>query len=237
MRFIAVYLLFDCLSIVFSSALRGAGDTVYVMYVVLICAPLLPLFCYVGIRYYDLGVIWCWVVLTASVFAYCGCFTARFFGGQWERMRVTTLAGISSNMATVSGTDFVGGVCGANLGTITACYNTGTVEGGSFVGGVCGWNDDTITACYFLDRGIGGVGLISGGTPQTTPFGDGSTPGTGWPADGAGADPWDVDTSGDGSGGYWKDLGEWNGDLGAIGTSTAGITGGASTFPKLWWEQ
>ncbi len=88
MRFIAFYLLFDCLSIVFSSALRGAGDTVFIMLVVLISAPLLPLCCFVGIRYFDLGVIWCWIALTGSVFAYCGCFTPRYFGGKWESMRV-----------------------------------------------------------------------------------------------------------------------------------------------------
>ncbi len=88
MRFIAVYLLFDCLSIVFSSALRGAGDTVFIMYVVLIFAPLLPLGCFIGIECFKLGVIWCWVALTLSVFGYCGCFTPRYFGKKWESMRV-----------------------------------------------------------------------------------------------------------------------------------------------------
>ena len=54
------------------------------------------------------------------------------------------------NTGTVSGTLYnVGGVCGRNYGTITGCYNTGTISGNQYVGGVCGYNDDgTITGCY-----------------------------------------------------------------------------------------
>lgn len=88
LRFIAVYLFFDCVSIIFSSALRGAGDTIYVMKVVLAFAPLLPLLCFLGIQFWGLGVIWCWTVLTLSVIAYCVGFTFRFLGGKWEKMRV-----------------------------------------------------------------------------------------------------------------------------------------------------
>ncbi len=35
-----------------------------------------------------LPMIWCWVALTLSVFAYFGAFTVRYFGGKWESMRV-----------------------------------------------------------------------------------------------------------------------------------------------------
>ncbi|MGN0442592.1 MAG: GLUG motif-containing protein [Acutalibacteraceae bacterium] len=52
------------------------------------------------------------------------------------------------NTGTVSGSSYVGGVCGRNIGTITGCYNTGTVSGSSYVGGVCGYNSNRITGCY-----------------------------------------------------------------------------------------
>ena len=65
------------------------------------------------------------------------------------------------------GSDYVGGVCGANSegGTITGCYNTGMVSGIFQVGGVCGLNDgSTITGCYNtgMVSGISQVGGVCG---------------------------------------------------------------------------
>jgi hypothetical protein len=49
----------------------------------------------------------------------------------------------------ITGRNNVGGLTGANQGTITSCYVTGAVTGeGSFVGGLVGINWQTITACY-----------------------------------------------------------------------------------------
>ena len=64
-----------------------------------------------------------------------------------------------NNTGTVSGSAFVGGVCGYNIAfdestaTIANCYNTGTVSGNQYVGGVCGFisgwgNNAKITNCY-----------------------------------------------------------------------------------------
>ena len=60
-----------------------------------------------------------------------------------------------------NGCQFVGGVCGANLGTITNCYNTGNVSGSSAIGGVCGANLDTITNCYNTGN-VNGSGYFGG---------------------------------------------------------------------------
>ena len=63
------------------------------------------------------------------------------------------------------GSVFVGGVCGGNSegGTITGCYNTGTVSGSSYVGGVCGDNDGaTITGCYNTGAVSGSVNYVGG---------------------------------------------------------------------------
>lgn len=49
------------------------------------------------------------------------------------------------------GDDYVGGVCGQNLGTITNCYNAGNltaIQSGANIGGICGDNDGTIANCY-----------------------------------------------------------------------------------------
>ncbi|MDR2116459.1 MAG: MATE family efflux transporter [Planctomycetaceae bacterium] len=88
LRFIALYIFFDSCACIAVSTLRGAGDTVFVMRVVLIVAPLLPLICFAGVHYFGLGLIWCWIILTANVVLYFIFFTFRFLGKKWESMRV-----------------------------------------------------------------------------------------------------------------------------------------------------
>ena len=58
----------------------------------------------------------------------------------------------------------VGGIAGANNGTITGCMVTGTVSGANYVGGVVGYfASGTVENCYWMagtggpDKGIGGV--------------------------------------------------------------------------------
>jgi len=87
-RFVALYLFFDTCAVIFMSALRGAGDTMFIALIMGIFAPLLPIFCAIGIYYFDLGVIWCWTVLTFLVLAYCIAFWLRYRSKVWESMRV-----------------------------------------------------------------------------------------------------------------------------------------------------
>ncbi|MDR1479914.1 MAG: MATE family efflux transporter [Planctomycetaceae bacterium] len=88
LRFIALYIFFDSCAYIAGSTLRGAGDTVFVMKVVFICSPLLPVLCFVGIKCFGLGLIWCWIVLTVNVFVYFAFFVQRFCGKKWESIRV-----------------------------------------------------------------------------------------------------------------------------------------------------
>ncbi|MDR1485295.1 MAG: MATE family efflux transporter [Planctomycetaceae bacterium] len=88
LRFIALYIFFDSCALIAGSTLRGAGDTIFVMRIVFIFAPLLPVLCFVGIRCFGFGLLWCWSVLTVSVFVYFICFTLRFLGKKWESVRV-----------------------------------------------------------------------------------------------------------------------------------------------------
>jgi hypothetical protein len=60
------------------------------------------------------------------------------------------------NTGSVTGSNFVGGVCGeayANddndyYSSVTVCYNTGSVAGSNCVGGVCGFSSSSITDCH-----------------------------------------------------------------------------------------
>lgn len=75
----------------------------------------------------------------------------------------------------ITGSDFIGGVCGENFGdTITNCYNTGIVSGSyNYIGGVCGHNTGTITSCYNTGtvsdtaRSFGLVGGVCGSNTGT----------------------------------------------------------------------
>jgi len=94
---------------------------------------------------------------------------------------------------TISGENCVGGLAGANEGSITACYTGGSVTGteeGDNVGGLVGWNHGGTTDCYStcsvsgIDEcdNLGGlVGFNSGSV--TDCYATGSIDGIGWDCD------------------------------------------------------
>jgi len=90
MRFVALYSLFDAVNLIFSSALKGAGDTLFVMIVsgaLSLTIMVLPtwLVCRDGS-----GNIWAaWTALTAFVCTLALFFLWRFLQGKWRNMRVT----------------------------------------------------------------------------------------------------------------------------------------------------
>jgi len=89
LRFVAFYCVFDSMNIIFASAIKGAGDTRFVMYVIII----LSLFCLVIptavlLYYFDMGIYAGWSVLTFYVAVTGIVFAARFSGGRWKGMRV-----------------------------------------------------------------------------------------------------------------------------------------------------
>jgi MATE family multidrug resistance protein len=88
LRFVALYLFFDTCAIIFISALRGAGDTTFIAWSIGIMAPLIPIFCALGIYGFGLGILWCWTVMTLIVLAYCFVFFLRYRSKVWESMRV-----------------------------------------------------------------------------------------------------------------------------------------------------
>ena len=89
LRFVAVYSLFDTLSIVYSSALKGAGDTRFVMLMLLVLSILgLVLPSYIALVVLDAGVYVGWSILTAWVIVTGFAFLTRYRGAKWKSMRV-----------------------------------------------------------------------------------------------------------------------------------------------------
>ncbi len=88
LRFVAVYSLFDSMSLVFSFALRGAGDTRFVTVVALGLAwPLMVLPTWAA-WYYDWGLYWAWAFASAYIISLALTFLLRFRAGKWKSMRV-----------------------------------------------------------------------------------------------------------------------------------------------------
>ena len=88
LRFVAAYCLFDAMNLVFVSAIKGAGDTRFILVTTLIMAPLPVLAGWLGIAYGGGGLIWCWWVITVWIMALGCIYFARFLQGRWRRMRV-----------------------------------------------------------------------------------------------------------------------------------------------------
>jgi MATE family multidrug resistance protein len=88
LRFVAFYCLFDAANLVFSFALRGAGDTKFVMLMVSALpwvGMVLP--AWLGYRA-GYGLHWTWTVLSGYIALLAGVFYWRFRHGAWRGMRV-----------------------------------------------------------------------------------------------------------------------------------------------------
>lgn len=89
---VAVYCLFDCMNLVFSFALKGAGDTRWVTAVALILPwPLMVLPTWLTYRLPG-GVYWAWAWAATFIISQALVFLARFRGGKWRSMRVIETA-------------------------------------------------------------------------------------------------------------------------------------------------
>jgi multidrug resistance protein, MATE family len=89
LRFVALYSVFDSVNIVFGSALKGAGDTRFVMVylaAMATCGLVLPSALFVALLSGGLGTAW--IIVTAYIIALAVGFFFRFLGGKWKAMRV-----------------------------------------------------------------------------------------------------------------------------------------------------
>ncbi|MEA1952009.1 MAG: MATE family efflux transporter [Planctomycetota bacterium] len=88
LRFVAAYCLFDAMVVVFVSAIKGAGDTRFVLLTQLVVAQPPVLAAWAGITYFGFGLIYCWLVLTVWISALGMIYLGRFLQGRWRTMRV-----------------------------------------------------------------------------------------------------------------------------------------------------
>ena len=88
LRYVAAYCLLDTLQIVFVGALKGAGDTRFVLLTTIIVSLTTVMGGWLGARFGGGGLHWWWCVVTAWIFMLGLSFTLRFFQGHWREMLV-----------------------------------------------------------------------------------------------------------------------------------------------------
>jgi multidrug resistance protein, MATE family len=90
LRFVAIYSLFDSANLIFSAALKGAGDTLFVMLMSTCLSLSLMVVPTWFICHTGTGSIWAaWTALTVFIVVLAFFFVGRFLGGKWRTMRVT----------------------------------------------------------------------------------------------------------------------------------------------------
>jgi MATE family multidrug resistance protein len=89
LRFVAFYCIFDTMNIIFGSAIKGAGDTRFVVIVIgLLTVFLMIIPSYFGIFVFKLSLIGVWVIPTLYAVVLGFIFLMRFRHGAWKRMSV-----------------------------------------------------------------------------------------------------------------------------------------------------
>ncbi|HPB30870.1 MAG TPA: MATE family efflux transporter, partial [Candidatus Sumerlaeota bacterium] len=87
--FVAVYCLFDAINMVYSSAIRGAGDTAFVMRAVAVCSVTVILIpTYLCCVVFHGNIYMAWTFFSAYIVIMAGVFYWRYRGGKWKSMRV-----------------------------------------------------------------------------------------------------------------------------------------------------
>ena len=89
LKIVAAYLFFDAFYMVFSGALRGAGDTHFMMFSIgfasLACL-IIPV--YIGVIYFHMPVITAWLWILFFIFSLFSISATRYWWGAWKKMLV-----------------------------------------------------------------------------------------------------------------------------------------------------
>lgn len=89
LRFVAVFCFFDALNLIFSAAIKGAGDTRFIMWTIAALSlgvMILPM--YVAVELMGAGLYTAWTLATIYVCALGLAFMLRYRQGKWKGMRV-----------------------------------------------------------------------------------------------------------------------------------------------------
>lgn len=88
LRFVAAYNLLDAVLMVYVSALKGAGDTRYILRITVVMAVLLAGCSWLAVEVLEAGIYVCWTIAISWVWGMGGMFFWRYRGGKWRDMRV-----------------------------------------------------------------------------------------------------------------------------------------------------
>ncbi len=89
LKFVAIYALFDMMNLIFAAAVKGAGDTRFVMAVsVVLSWTLMVIPSYVALTVFYKGLYTVWGFATLYIVVLGMVFLLRFQGGKWKTMRV-----------------------------------------------------------------------------------------------------------------------------------------------------
>jgi MATE family multidrug resistance protein len=89
MRFVAVFCFFDALNLIFSGAIKGAGDTRFIMWTIgalSLGVMITPM--YVAVEIFQAGLYAAWTLATFYICALGIAFMMRYRQGKWKSMRV-----------------------------------------------------------------------------------------------------------------------------------------------------
>ena len=90
LNFVAAYSVFDSLAVVFSSALRGAGDTVFPMVITMLSSWLIMVVpALIIIQSRHASVLALWLTCTAHISFSGTCMLFRYLSGRWQRIHLT----------------------------------------------------------------------------------------------------------------------------------------------------
>ncbi len=90
--FVAGYNFLDAMLIVFVSAIKGAGDTQFVLRVSMVMASALALLSYLAVKEWNLGIYGCWAIIASWIGGMGIVYFLRFLQGKWRSMRVIDMA-------------------------------------------------------------------------------------------------------------------------------------------------
>jgi MATE family multidrug resistance protein len=88
LQFVAAYNLLDATQMIFVGALKGAGDTRFLLRVSLVLAALLATFSYVSVQVWKLSVYGCWTLIVLWCLIAAVTYLIRYRQGKWRAMRV-----------------------------------------------------------------------------------------------------------------------------------------------------
>jgi MATE family multidrug resistance protein len=99
--FVAAYNLMDATQMIYVGALKGAGDTQFLLWVSLVLATLLGSLSYLSVTVWGLDVVGCWTLIVLWCLVAAGTYLVRFRQGKWRQMRVIEqpAAGLSEALA------------------------------------------------------------------------------------------------------------------------------------------